>query len=53
MTVQKTQSFILNCSCNISPGIIIENNKIVCRWCRKELVKGGTMIFNQEEGEKK
>jgi hypothetical protein len=40
------ESFVFDCDCSTSPGIIIENNKIYCRWCKKELIKGGSIICN-------
>lgn len=41
-------SLIFNCNCLMAPGIIIHNNKAFCRWCKKELIKGGSMVYNSD-----
>lgn len=47
------QSYILNCKCNISPGIIIKEGKLVCRWCNTELTKGGSVVSIDTEKKEK
>lgn len=37
-------SYILDCKCTTSPGIIIQDNKLLCRWCHKELIEGGYIV---------
>ena len=41
-------SFVFDCTCLVNPGIIIHNNKAFCRWCKKELIKGGSIVCNSK-----
>lgn len=42
------QSYIFDCDCKNSPGIIIKDNRILCRWCKKELIKGGLIVTKND-----
>jgi len=41
-------TLVFNCNCLVNPGIIIHNNKAFCRWCKKELIKGGSIVCNSK-----